>query len=102
MGGPPTSRPAAGATGSSRAFALVLCGGGARGCVHVGVLRALEHLDLRPAAVVGVSTGAVVAAAYALRHDWYRALLEMQLAMSPRVVSRAGRPRTAGLRRAWS
>ena len=58
-------------------FALVLSGGGARGFAHVGVLRALEARGLRPAAVVGVSMGAVVATTYALRDDWYSALLAM-------------------------
>lgn len=60
-------------------FTLVLAGGGARGFAHAGVLRALEHRGCRPSAIVGVSMGAVVAAAYALNPDWYRALLRMEL-----------------------
>lgn len=55
-------------------FTLVLAGGGARGFAHVGVLRALEDDGLRPSALVGVSMGAVVAATYAAREDWYDAL----------------------------
>ncbi len=62
---------------SRRSFALVLSGGGARGFAHAGVLRALEIYGPRPAALVGVSMGAVVAATYALREDWYPALLGM-------------------------
>lgn len=65
-------------------FVLVLSGGGARGFAHVGVLRALERRGLRPAAVVGVSMGAVVATAYALRDDWYSALLAMDTRAFPR------------------
>jgi NTE family protein len=65
-------------------FALVLSGGGARGFAHVGVLRALEARGLRPAAVVGVSMGAVVATTYALRDDWYSALLAMDTRAFPR------------------
>ena len=71
-------------------FALVLSGGGARGFAHVGVLRALEGLGLRPAAVVGVSMGAVVAATYALRNDWYSALLAMDTGAFPRPFRTVG------------
>jgi NTE family protein len=71
-------------------FVLVLSGGGARGFAHVGVLRALEGLGLRPAAVVGVSMGAVVAATYALRDDWYSALLAMDTRAFPRPFRTVG------------
>jgi NTE family protein len=57
-------------------FTLVLAGGGARGYAHVGVLRALEFYGLAPTALVGVSMGGIVAVTYALRADWYSALLE--------------------------
>lgn len=62
---------------SHRSFALVLGGGGARGYAHVGVLRGLELLGLRPSALVGVSMGAVVAACWALRRNWREALMAM-------------------------
>jgi Predicted esterase of the alpha-beta hydrolase superfamily len=71
-------------------FALVLSGGGARGFAHVGVLRALEARGLRPAAVVGVSMGAVVATTYALRDDWYSALLAMDTRAFPRPFRTVG------------
>lgn len=45
--------------------ALVLSGGGARGLAHVGVLRALDSLGIRPDLVVGTSMGSVVGALYA-------------------------------------
>jgi predicted acylesterase/phospholipase RssA len=45
--------------------ALVLSGGGAKGIAHVGVLRALDSLGIRPDLVVGTSIGAVVGALYA-------------------------------------
>ena len=64
-------------------FVLVLSGGGARGFAHAGVLRALEHRGYRPSAIIGVSMGAVVGAAYALRADWYRAVLGMDTASFP-------------------
>ena len=45
--------------------ALVLSGGGAKGIAHIGVLRALDRLGIRPDLVVGTSMGAVVGALYA-------------------------------------
>lgn len=78
-------------------FALVLSGGGARGFAHVGALRALEASGLRPAAVVGVSMGGVVAATYALRDDWYSALLTMDTSAFPHPF-RTGSDRTPVLR----
>lgn len=44
---------------------LALSGGGAYGAAHVGVLRALDARGIRPDVVVGTSSGALVAAAYA-------------------------------------
>lgn len=58
-------------------FTLVLAGGGARGFAHAGVLRALAEEGLAPSALVGVSMGAVVAATFAAREDWYDALLSI-------------------------
>ena len=68
---------------SHRPFTLVLAGGGARGFAHVGVLRALEADGYRPAALVGVSMGAAVSVGYALRLDWYPALLAMDTGAFP-------------------
>src|SRR6476620_11266981 len=45
--------------------ALVLSGGGAKGLAHIGVLRVLDSLDIRPDLVVGSSMGAIVGAMYA-------------------------------------
>jgi NTE family protein len=49
--------------------ALVLSGGGARGLVHVGVIRALDSLGVRPDLIVGTSMGAIVGALYASGYD---------------------------------
>jgi len=46
-------------------IAWVLSSGGPRGFVHVGVLKALHALDLRPDLVLGSSVGALVGALYA-------------------------------------
>ena len=45
--------------------ALVLSGGGSKGLAHIGVLRVLDSLGIRPDLVVGTSMGAMVGALYA-------------------------------------
>ncbi len=45
--------------------ALVLSGGGAKGLAHIGVLRVLDSLGVRPDLVVGTSMGAIIGAMYA-------------------------------------
>ena len=44
---------------------LVLSGGGAKGLAHIGVLRVLDSLGVRPDFVVGTSMGSIVGAMYA-------------------------------------
>ena len=44
--------------------ALVLSGGGARGLAQIGVLKALENLEIRPDLIVATSMGAIVGALY--------------------------------------
>lgn len=48
-----------------KSVGLVLSGGGARGIAHLGVLTALEELNIQPTAISGVSAGAMVGALYA-------------------------------------
>jgi len=43
---------------------LVLSGGGARACAHIGVLKALDEMNIKIDAISGVSAGAMVAAFY--------------------------------------
>lgn len=45
--------------------ALVLSGGGAKGLAHIGVLRVLDSLGIRPDLVVGTSMGAIIGGMYA-------------------------------------
>ena len=51
-------------TGRSYPVAWVLSSGGPRGFVHVGVLKALHELGLKPDLLVGSSVGALVGALY--------------------------------------
>ncbi len=46
-------------------WALVLSGGGGNGLAHIGVLKELERMGLKPDLVVGTSMGSVVGGAYA-------------------------------------
>src|SRR5882762_9172440 len=48
---------------AGRKIALVLGGGGMKGFAHIGVLKALEEIGLKPAIYAGTSIGAMVAAA---------------------------------------
>jgi NTE family protein len=50
-------------------FVLALGGGGGRGLAHLGVLEALEEHELRPAAIIGTSIGALFGTLYALTPD---------------------------------
>lgn len=51
----------------NRRIGLALGSGGWKGLAHLGVLRALEELEIRPALYAGASVGALVAAAAACR-----------------------------------
>ena len=50
----------------ARRPALALGGGGARGFVHIGVMRVLDELSIRPHSLVGTSMGSLVGAMYLL------------------------------------
>jgi NTE family protein len=56
---------ASGASAARPRLALVLSGGGARGAAHIGVLRVLEEMHVRPDIVVGTSMGAIIGGLYA-------------------------------------
>jgi NTE family protein/lysophospholipid hydrolase len=54
---------------AGRAVGLVLGGGGARGAAHLGVLRALEEAGVPIDVIGGTSSGALMAASYAIGWD---------------------------------
>lgn len=58
-------RPLAAQACDARPLALVLSGGGAKGLAHVGVLRVLDSLGIKPDLIVGTSMGAIIGAMYA-------------------------------------
>lgn len=49
--------------------ALVLCGGGAKGMAHIGVIKKLEEVGIRPDMVMGTSIGALVGGLYAMGYS---------------------------------
>ncbi len=53
------------ATFSNQSWGIALGGGGARGVIHVGVLKALEEAQIKPVCIAGVSIGAIVGGFYA-------------------------------------
>jgi predicted acylesterase/phospholipase RssA len=58
-------RPLAAQGACEAPLALVLSGGGAKGLAHIGVLRVLDSLGIRPDLVVGTSMGSIIGAMYA-------------------------------------
>ncbi len=50
-------------------IALVLCGGGAKGMAHIGVIKKLEELGIKPDMVLGTSIGALVGGLYAMGYS---------------------------------
>lgn len=51
--------------GKTYSLGLVLSGGAARGLAHLGVLKAMEEVDLHPEIISGVSAGALAGGLYA-------------------------------------
>ncbi|CDF80365.1 patatin-like phospholipase [Formosa agariphila KMM 3901] len=49
---------------------LVLSGGGYRGVSHIGVLKAMEELGIKPDYISGTSSGAIVGSLYAAGNHW--------------------------------
>jgi len=58
-------KPVPRAPGGRPRLALVLSGGGARGAAHIGVLKVLEELHVKPDFIVGTSMGSIVGGLYA-------------------------------------
>lgn len=50
-------------------YGLALSGGGARGVVHLGVIKALEELGIEISVIAGTSAGSIVGSLYAYGHS---------------------------------
>tara|TARA_R110001592_G_scaffold10105_4_gene52695 strand:- start:103 stop:876 length:774 start_codon:yes stop_codon:yes gene_type:complete len=48
---------------------ITFSGGGVRGCAHIGVIKALEELQIHPEIISGTSAGAVVGSLYAAGYN---------------------------------
>ena len=57
-----------------RKIGLSLSGGSVRGIAHIGVIKALTEVGIRPAVVVGTSVGSLVGAAVAAGMGWQEIL----------------------------
>lgn len=55
----------------SRRIGLALSGGSVRGLAHIGVIKALAELGIRPAVVVGTSAGSLIGASVAAGLEWH-------------------------------
>ncbi|MEM9705142.1 MAG: patatin-like phospholipase family protein [Pseudomonadota bacterium] len=62
----PPPAPESAKKGNTKKIGLVLSSGAARGWAHIGVLRGLEELGVKPDVIVGCSVGALVGGAYLL------------------------------------
>ncbi|OGA19654.1 MAG: hypothetical protein A3H32_05435 [Betaproteobacteria bacterium RIFCSPLOWO2_02_FULL_63_19] len=67
---PPSATAVKRVTATNRpVIGLALGGGAARGFAHIGVIKVLEKIGIRPDIVVGTSTGSFVGAFYAAGYD---------------------------------
>ncbi|MDR2683423.1 MAG: patatin-like phospholipase family protein, partial [Dysgonamonadaceae bacterium] len=53
----------------SQNVGLVLSGGGAKGAVHIGIIKALEENDIPIDYIAGTSIGAIVGSLYAMGYS---------------------------------
>lgn len=54
----------------SKRVGLALSGGAVRGLAHIGVIKALHEVGIKPAVVAGTSVGSIIGAALASGMDW--------------------------------
>lgn len=64
----------------SKRVGLALSGGAVRGLAHIGVIKALHELGIKPTVITGTSVGSIIGAALAAGHDW-REMAEMARAV---------------------
>ena len=59
----------------AKKIGLALSGGGMRGAAHIGLLKRLDEMDIKPHVIAGTSAGAIVGSLYAAGHS-YPTILE--------------------------
>lgn len=67
-------------------IALVLGGGGTRGFAHIGVIKMLDALEIKPDIIIGTSAGSVAGALYAAGYDGFT-LQEMAFDLDKSMVT---------------
>jgi predicted acylesterase/phospholipase RssA len=65
---------------SSHQVGLALSGGAVRGLAHIGVIKALDEVGIKPTVVSGTSVGSIIGAGIAMGKDW-RDIAEMARAI---------------------
>jgi NTE family protein len=65
---------------TSRQVGLALSGGAVRGLAHIGVIKALDEVGIKPKVVAGTSVGSIIGAAIAMGKHW-RDIAEMARAV---------------------
>src|ERR1041384_1465726 len=50
---------------------LALSGGSVRGLAHIGVIKVLNELEIKPVVVAGTSVGSIMGAAVAAGREWH-------------------------------
>lgn len=74
-------------------FGLALSGGGAKGIIHAGFLKALDEVQLKPEIISGASMGAIIGAMYAsgvAPDDMLKAIKKPELTTIPSWIGRRG------------
>lgn len=74
----------------SRRIGLALSGGSVRGLAHIGIIKVLAEVGIRPAVIVGTSAGSLIGAAAAAEIDWERLRQMACEVFWPSLLTRSG------------
>jgi NTE family protein len=70
----------------SKRVGLALSGGAVRGLAHIGVIKALHEVGIKPAVVAGTSVGSIIGAALAAGMDWREIAIMARSIFWPRLL----------------
>jgi NTE family protein len=71
----------------SKRIGLALSGGAARGLAHIGVVKALDELGIKPAVIAGTSVGSIIGAALAAGMGWREMARMARTVFWPRLLN---------------